>query len=374
MLCHNYVTYKQIEEILESGYRNQRPMTVFALYDALKDQASQNPLPEPPTDPDWGSLNDRDFQDRMDLLPILLHPPVVDVHADNGPVLRESSAFAIRPDPFQLLIHRQYNYLVEDMHAHDYVEVYFIMRGTCLARLQDSVVRLSSGDMLFLAPGAKHLLESFEKDNFILDMSVRVSSFEDLFLKQLTYDSILSAFFRKILYDQGTLKYVLFHTGEDPLIRQAIKNVAMETSARGVYNEIVYTSWVNIIFSVLLRKYYEDVETNPPLESNDFAHILAYISDNYETVSLSELSSRFNYSKPHICNLIRRNTGHTLTDLINAQKLAKARILLETTDISIEEIAGMIGLTSSDYFTRLFRRTCGVTPGTYRRSQRKGMA
>ena len=84
MSCHNYVTYKQIEEILESGYRNQRPMTVFALYDALKDQASLNPLPEPPTDPDWGSLNDRDFQDRMDLLPILLHPPVVDVETYSG--------------------------------------------------------------------------------------------------------------------------------------------------------------------------------------------------------------------------------------------------------------------------------------------------
>ena len=268
-----------------------------------------------------------------------------------------------------MMIHRQYNFLLERLHMHDFIEVYFVICGNCVLHIGEKSIALRPGDFIFIAPGAAHCLESNKKDNLVLDLSVRGSSFESLFLKQLSYDTVLSAFFRKILYDKVQLNYILFHTHEDPGIKHAIKNIAMETAVIDPFNEIVYTSWTNIIFSILLRRYYADVETDPLLLGSDFSHILVYITDHYDTVTLDELSAVFNYSKPHICNLIKSHTGHTLTSLVNQQKLNKAEVLLTSTGFSMEEITEIIGFTSVDYFIRLFSKTYGMTPGRYRKAQ-----
>lgn len=337
------------------------------LYHALKDSASGHPLPAPKAEIPWGYCTDLNFQDRVDSIPIVLQEPEIEHRSGQGQMIREHAAFGIRQDYYDMVIHRQYNFLLEREHAHDYVEVYYVFAGSCRVFFSGRAVQLNTGDMIFIAPSAVHRLESFDKENFILDLSVRGTSFESLFLKQLSYDSLLSAFFRRIIYDKASLNYILFHTHGSPVIKEALKNITMESAIKDTYNEIVCTSWTNIIFSVLLRKYYEDVETDPPLENNDFTRLLAYITDHYDTVTLDELAAQFNYSKSHICNLIKSNTGRTLTALVNAQKLTKAETLLETTDYSIEEITEMIGFTSSDYFTRLFHRNYGVTPGKFRR-------
>lgn len=362
-----YVTYNQFEEILEKYYRKRRPLTIQELYPILIESASGHPMPTPGRERIWGIMSDDEFKETISNLPILLHEPAAAQATDNTHLLNEDAAFAVRHEYYNMMVHRQYNFLKELEHSHDYIEVYYVFSGECKVHFRTGPVTLREGDFLIIAPNAHHTVESNRKDNFVIDMSVRGSSFEGLFAKQLSYDSVLSSFFRKIIYDKADLRYILFHTNGDAEIKFFLKNIAMETTLHDTYNEIVYTSSTNIIFSILLRRCYEDFETDQPIESNDFARVLKYISDHYDTVTLDELASRFNYSKPHVCNLIKTNTGRTLTALVNAQKLTKAENLLLTTDFSIEEITSMIGFSSADHFTRLFRKTYGVTPGKFRK-------
>lgn len=367
MSDYRYVTYSQIEVILEKYYRKRNPIDIQHLYGILKDSASGHPAPVPGRDRTWGLMSDEEFMAAMSSIPLLLVEPVTDSDQDNAHKVKEDTVFGVKAEYYNMMVHRQYNFLKEIEHSHDYIEVYYVFTGSCRVNFRSGPVTLREGDFLIIAPNAHHTVESNRKENFIIDMSVRGSSFEGLFAKQLSYDSVLSSFFRKVIYDKADLRYILFHTNGDEAIKSALKNIAMETTLHDTYNEIVYTSLTNIIFSILLRRCYEDFETDQPLEANDFARVLKYISDHYDTVTLDELASRFNYSKPHVCNLIKTNTGRTLTALVNAQKLTKAENLLLTTDFSIEEITSMIGFSSADHFTRLFRKTYGITPGKFRK-------
>ena len=366
-----YVTYRQIEDILERSFLEHRPLDILSLYPLLQDCASGHPLPLPPANPAWGSCSDEDFREKMDAIPLVLQEPVITKGKNTVGHISEQIAFGIQSNYFNLMMHRQYNFLLEQDHAHDYIEMYYVFSGACSIHVGGQAVQLQKGDYIILAPGCSHHIDSHRKENFILDLSVRGSSFENLFRQQLSYTSVLSSFYRKIIYDHADLNYILFHTRGDEEIKMALKNIAMETNLHDTYNEILYISWANIIFSLLLRKYYEDVETDPPLENNDFSRVLKYISDHYDTVTLDDLSERFHYSKPHICNMIKENTGRTLTALVNAQKLTHAEMLLETTDFSMEEIAELIGFSSVDYFIRLFHRTYGITPGKFRKSRQQ---
>jgi transcriptional regulator GlxA family with amidase domain len=48
-------------------------------------------------------------------------------------------------------------------------------------------------------------------------------------------------------------------------------------------------------------------------------------------------------------------------------RIEDAKRLLETDDISADEISGVVGYDNPAFFRRLFKRSTGLTPGAYRR-------
>ncbi len=63
----------------------------------------------------------------------------------------------------------------------------------------------------------------------------------------------------------------------------------------------------------------------------------------------------------------KRGTGSTLIGYIQNLRIEEAKRLLETEQISIEEISTRIGYENLAFFRRLFKRNTGLTPGQYRR-------
>jgi len=58
--------------------------------------------------------------------------------------------------------------------------------------------------------------------------------------------------------------------------------------------------------------------------------------------------------------------GRYLTDI----RIRKAKELLESTDYSIGEIGGIIGYDNPLYFSRIFKKTAGISPAEYRKAAR----
>jgi AraC-like DNA-binding protein len=51
--------------------------------------------------------------------------------------------------------------------------------------------------------------------------------------------------------------------------------------------------------------------------------------------------------------------------------MERARVLLESTDMSVREIAERLAFNTVNYFIQSFRETTGMTPAAYRKSFRK---
>lgn len=63
----------------------------------------------------------------------------------------------------------------------------------------------------------------------------------------------------------------------------------------------------------------------------------------------------------------RQATGMAPLEYVHALRLEEAKQMLETGDAPIEAIANEVGYEDAGYFSRLFRRQVGLTPGQYRR-------
>ncbi len=89
-------------------------------------------------------------------------------------------------------------------------------------------------------------------------------------------------------------------------------------------------------------------------------------------LSLSWLAKQCGVSESYLSTSFRKETGMTVTDCINKTRIRQALILLNTTELSIGEIASRCGFPDANYFSRVFRKQQGLSPKQYRDRIRKG--
>jgi AraC family transcriptional regulator of arabinose operon len=85
---------------------------------------------------------------------------------------------------------------------------------------------------------------------------------------------------------------------------------------------------------------------------------------------LEELATAAGLSVTHYSALFRRHTGFAPIDFLIRLRVQQACRLLDTTKLSVAEIAGRVGYQDPYYFTRCFRRVMGCAPRNYRRVQK----
>lgn len=99
---------------------------------------------------------------------------------------------------------------------------------------------------------------------------------------------------------------------------------------------------------------------------------LDYIDFHYmEELSLDYLARMCSVSSSYLSSLFKKETGTTITDCINSTRIRQSLLLLNSTRLSIQEIAEQCGFSDSNYFTRTFKRFQGKSPKSYRESIRK---
>jgi AraC-like DNA-binding protein len=87
------------------------------------------------------------------------------------------------------------------------------------------------------------------------------------------------------------------------------------------------------------------------------------------SLSVAFLAKRLGCSADYLSNCYSRQIGKTITQTINAERLALAQELLRISAMNISEIAVACGYADPGYFGRLFKRLVGITPRAYRHSR-----
>ena len=67
-------------------------------------------------------------------------------------------------------------------------------------------------------------------------------------------------------------------------------------------------------------------------------------------------------------NSAKKELGVNIITYINQKRIYTSLNLLKTTNLSIEEIADLIGLNNTSYFYTLFKKQIGMSPKKYRTS------
>lgn len=89
-----------------------------------------------------------------------------------------------------------------------------------------------------------------------------------------------------------------------------------------------------------------------------------------DQLSPKSLAAMYYISPSYLSSLFKQDTGTTLTDFINTQRIQRAANLLSTTEQNISVVAEQVGILDVNYFTKMFKKSMGSTPTQYRRQSR----
>ncbi|ADU21467.1 MULTISPECIES: AraC family transcriptional regulator [Ruminococcus] len=85
-----------------------------------------------------------------------------------------------------------------------------------------------------------------------------------------------------------------------------------------------------------------------------------------ETVTTGAAAEYFRFNRDYFGKLFKQETGMTFNSFYNNFRIEYAKELLGTGRLRVCEISELLGFSSVDYFTGVFRRQTGLTPTGYR--------
>lgn len=91
-------------------------------------------------------------------------------------------------------------------------------------------------------------------------------------------------------------------------------------------------------------------------------------SDLSAELSLQTLATAQKVSPGYLSAVFKKETGKTLTEYITRKRMKHAAHLLTTTHLQVQTIALHCGIMDVQYFSKLFKRYMGMSPGEYRQS------
>ncbi len=110
----------------------------------------------------------------------------------------------------------------------------------------------------------------------------------------------------------------------------------------------------------------EELSSTEPVKDARMIEIMNYIQANYIDVTLDDLAEKFFLSKPYLSKYIREKSGMTFGDLVKKIRMKKARALLKSSSMTVENIALSVGYQNVEHFNRLFKKAYDMTPVQFR--------
>ncbi len=94
--------------------------------------------------------------------------------------------------------------------------------------------------------------------------------------------------------------------------------------------------------------------------------ILNYLNSSYmNKISSIMIEDRFEVNFDYINRIFLERTGNTIFHYLNSIRISHAKELICTTNLKFSEIAYLTGIEDNYYFTRIFKKFCGMTPTQY---------
>ncbi len=242
-------------------------------------------------------------------------------------------------------------------HFHTLPEIFIQIGGYTNFTLPWQSFRLSAGQACIIPPYTPHQ-ERFFHHHHPFFYLVGAISYEAIYWHEghLNNSNLLK-----------TTPSIACRSGEMNRLIQLLRETAYLGSRSGRYAKLQLKSSMILSCAAILEAM-ENSNRQTQIENPKVSYCRLFIHNNLNDKNLcvKSLANNIKCSPNYLSSLFRQHTGIKMTDYINTHRLERVKDLLLHSTMNISQVARSCGYADPGYMTRLFVKTFGVNPRTYK--------
>ncbi|MGK5110983.1 helix-turn-helix domain-containing protein [Geodermatophilus sp. CPCC 205506] len=260
-------------------------------------------------------------------------------------------------------------------HAHDFIVLGYVERGSGRLRLDGRWWAVSEGDLVVVAPGE---VVAPEWDADTAEVAVWTAFFPPDAVERQSPGTFGSWRAHPLLFPfvgrrAGGVQRLTVPEDERGAWARHFADLDRELRERREGSAEAALAHLTLLL-VDLARLATDVPGHLRLRDEPLlAAVFDLIERRFaEPISLREVADAVGLTAGHLTTVVGRRTGRTVQQWITERRLAEARRLLSETELTVQAVAGRVGYADAGYLTRRFRAAHGVPPQEWRRAARAG--
>lgn len=268
------------------------------------------------------------------------------------------NAFDIKKLPIKLLYISQSEHENDwhsTSHSHHFTEIFYIVKGKGSFVLSNRNIAVKENDLIILNPFVDHT----EKSNLQDSMQYIAIGIEGLSFSIPEQEDNKT----DIYIYQGNREEILFYLNK---MLSEVQNSESES-------ELICQNILEILIIKIQReKNLKLKQTHSKRINKDIAFICRYIKNNYHNkITLDQLAEIRHINKYYLSHSFKKDMGISPIEYLNKIRINESKLLLETTDFKMSDIAEMTGFSSQSFFSQSFKHITQQTPSKYRKETQK---
>jgi AraC family transcriptional regulator of arabinose operon len=243
-------------------------------------------------------------------------------------------------------------------HHHNFFEMLYILEGSTKIKVRRGRYHAKVGDLVVYYPGEDHL-EHVQPGRW---------SYVCLRFPEPRLGAGLAFPDKRVLPPVVSLPW-------PDRFQKLFEMMMFDLKAQDSWTDIMSKAYL-VQFAVLLRRALREFRggrTDPASQrSSRIEKAIDMIHDSLTgDLSLKELAHKAFMSESSFSHLFKDLTGIPPKKYATRVRIARAKEMLETTELTVKEIAAELGYDDPHYFSRIFKKTAGKPPSAFRSKSRK---
>lgn len=305
----------------------------------------------------------------------------IDKHMDanNNIHINKAEIIFTKSIPFKVYLLDYGNISGTVNHTHDYMQIWYVMNGSCGHRVNQSTYLLTKGCIFMLPPYVSHQIEPLGETNLKIFGCEFSTAFVDESMRSIaTGSSRFDMDYLKPFFNlTDTVQPKLSLTDQSMIEAESLfANMLNEYTFERKYYEFSIKIDLMKLLVIIARENANNADRLSYKVSDSYKENLNeaidYINNHYSSrIYIDDVCKIAAMSKTYFSHYFKQTTGKTFTEYINNLRIRKAMVLLTETKDTIIEICQACGYNDNSYFNRIFKKETGISPGQYRRKHQK---
>ena len=239
-------------------------------------------------------------------------------------------------------------------HTHSHTELFFIVSGKGQFLIQDQVFPVDVNNLVIINPNVAHT-----------EASLNAQPLEYIVLGIEGIELATS--------ENSNGQFCILDHYESMEISSCLRNILREMELKNTGYEDICQAYMEILIIRLMRSTALAVQAEPQVISGNrqCAAVRQYIDLHFkEPLTLEQLAQEAHINKYYLSHAFKREYGVSPINYMISRRIEESKYLLAETDLSMSQIAQLLGFSSLSYFSQVFRRTQQTSPMEYRHNTR----